>query len=389
MNQIASRRMRWVFPAAVLAVLPTGGIPAVGQQQPAVPALVVEDFEASALGSVPYLWSRPKGGRGVPPGSTAGCEKAELDGVRANKALKLAYSFPSTATASQGVEAGPGGQPLPGSLVALSMMVHGDAGKNAVAVRVLDRAGESFEWQVPVTWMGWRKVTYPIAPAGATLSGRAGNRALDAPLRLEAVALLRTASGIRKGEVMVDNVTAECKFGSVRTLYDTAAGVKPETWRASRVRSIIGSLDQTLVPRADKDVAVLKMEYEYEFGTDSQVEFIRNLTAGEGHGTLVAEIFGDGSNNILRFRMLDGADKPWQGDLPSILVDWSGWKTCFLGTRFLREVEGQDPSAQMSRFPVKFYSLLLDDCSGRDNLPGVESGRKGEIFLGRLLFCSE
>ncbi len=354
---------------------------------PALPPLLIEDFEAAALGSRPYLW---KEGKSNIAGVTIGSERVELDGVKSNKALKYEYSFAGSAAANQGAEAGPQGQPLPGSLSAVTMMVHGDSGKHNIALRVEDRDGESFEWQVPVTWTGWRKVSYPMNPKNAFRGGSKANGAIDLPIKLEGVRLVRTATGARKGEVMVDNLTATCTFGKVETLYDASGGAKPEGWKANRVRSVLGTFGETLVPRGADDVPVLKMEYEYEFGADSQVEFTKTLpTTAGGHGTLIAEIFGDGSNNIMRLRMLDGADKPWQAAIPTILVDWSGWKTIYLDTRFLRGVEGNDPTGMMDRFPAKFYSIIVDDASAKDNLPGVESGRKGEIFLGRVLFAAE
>lgn len=369
--------------AAALAGAPAGYT----QTASTVPPLIVEDFEASALGSRPYLW---KEGKENVAGVTIGSEKVELEGNKSNKGLKYEYSFSGSFANGQGAEAGPLTQSLPSSLTAISMMVHGDSGKHNIALRVRDRAGETFEWQVPVTWTSWRKVNFPITPQNAVRTGSRANGMIDLPVQLEAVRLVRTAAGARKGEVMIDNLTGVCQFGKVETLYDTSAGAKLDGWKANRVRSVIGSFDQTLVQRGADDVPVLKMEYEYEFGADSQVEFTRTLPTGAaGHGTLIAEIFGDGSNNVMRLRMLDGADKPWQAVIPTILVDWSGWKTIYLDTRFLRPIEGDDPSAMIDKFPVKFYSIVLDDASAKDNLPGVESGRKGEIFLGRLLFCAD
>jgi hypothetical protein len=70
-------------------------------------------------------------------------------------------------------------------------------------------------------------------------------------------------------------------------------------------------------------------------------------------------------------------------------VDWSGWKTLYLDTRTLKDPTATDPTALLEKFPVKFQSLILDDCSPGDGLPGVESGRMGEIYVGKILFCSE
>jgi hypothetical protein len=267
------------------------------------------------------------------------------------------------------------------------MMVHGDAGKNLIGLRVKDRTGETFEWRVPVTWTGWKPVAIPMNPALA-VKGR-GDGKLDLPLSLEVVRVARAQGGSRKGEVMIDDLTAVCKFARVATLYDVEQGVHPELWKANRNRARIGQVADSLVQRNGKDLPVLKLEYEYENDADASVEFQRLIPAGEGHGTLVAEVYGDGSNNVLRFRVVDASGGIWQATWASYLVDWSGWKTLYVDTRTLRQPEGPDPTAAPEKFPLKFSSIIVDDCSARDGLPGVESGRKGEIFLGRLLFGSE
>jgi carbohydrate binding protein with CBM11 domain len=350
-----------------------------------VPPLILEDFEAAALSTRPYLWKN-QGGTAV--SATVGAEKAELDGVAANKALKFEYAFGTTFDASHGVETGPGGQPLPGSLTGISMMVFGDNSKNAIALRVKDKAGETFEWQIPVAWTGWKKVLYPMNPRTAARGGTRANGAMDLPISLDLVRVARVMGGARKGEMMIDNLTAVCDFGKVATLYDTAGGVKLDGWTAKKNRSLTGNIADSLVPRGGKDVAVLKFEYAYENAADSSVEFSKTIPAGDGHGTLIAEVFGDGSNNVLRFRMLDGQDHVWQGTWANVLVDWSGWKTLYIDTRTLKDPAAIDPNAVMEKFPTKFYSLIIDDCSASDRLPGVESGRAGEIYLGRLMFAS-
>ncbi|HEU4751705.1 MAG TPA: hypothetical protein VFU47_01275, partial [Armatimonadota bacterium] len=379
---------------AALLVLGLAGA-ARGLQQaapPEVPPLILEDFETATIGARPYLWREAKQGAMQ---ATLGAEKAELDGSDANKGLKLEYTFPATFAEGQGVEAGPGlrpgsaGQPLPGSMTALSLMVYGDASKNGIGVRLRDRSGERFEWQTPVTWTGWRKMEIPLDPKTAARSGARANGVLDLPLTFDAVRVARLPGGAAKGETLVDNLTAICRFARVTTLYDTRDGAKLDGWQAHRNRSTVGTVSESLVPRAGKDVPALKLEYEYENAGDASVEYSHTLPAGEGHGTLLADVFGDGSNNILRFRMLDGEGHPWQATSATILVDWSGWKTLYVDTRTLRDPSGPDPSAPLEKFPVRFQSLIIDDCSPGDALPGVESGRKGEIYLGRLLFGAE
>jgi hypothetical protein len=203
------------------------------------------------------------------------------------------------------------------------------------------------------------------------------------------VRVTRLPGGAAKGEIVVDNVTAVPAFGAVTTLLDTRGGVKLDGWTARRNRATLGEVAESLVPRDGQDVPALKLEYEYENAADASVEFAKSIPAGDGHGTLIAEVFGDGSNNVLRFRMADADGRVWTATAPTILVDWAGWKTLYVDTRTLRDPTGPDPSATLEKFPVRFHSLLIDDCSPSDNLPDVESGRKGEIYLWRLLFARE
>lgn len=379
----------WVLAAlGAVAVAQTGARSQQAAAPPAVPPLVLEDFEGAALGGKPYLWKIRKDSA---PDTTVGAERSALDGLATNKALKIEYAFPSLFKDDQSIDVGPQNMATPGSLTGLSVMVLGDGSKHAVALRVKDRFEETFEWQVPVTWMGWKKILFPMNPRTALRAGRRADGVMDLPLAFDTIRLQRVMGSPRKGEILLDNLTAECSFGTVTKLYDTRDGVKPETWRANKNRATIGLVADALVPLEGKDVSVLKMEYEYENGVDASVEYTRTLPTptGSKHGTLIAEVFGDGSNNVLRFRMLDGQDHPWQATWANVLVDWAGWRTLYIDTRTLRDPAGQDPSAVMEKFPTKFYSLVMDDCSPADRLPGVESGRKGEVYLGRLLFCQE
>jgi hypothetical protein len=357
-----------------------------------VPPLVIEDFEGTTLGSTPYLW---KPARQNPSNATIGAERAELDGNDANKALKFEYEFSAAFNPSHSVEVGPGlrgvstGQDLPSSLTGISMMIYGDNSKNTLALRVKDRTGETFTWHLPLNWTGWKKAVVPMDPRLAVKGGTRGNGALDLPLTFETLSIQRQQAGARKGEVMVDNLVAQCKFAKVTTLLDSNGPVVLEGWKAIRNRAQVGEITDTLRPRGGKDVPVLTFQYKYENSGDASVEFSKVIPAGDGHGTLVLDIFGDGSNNILRVRMLDGQDHIWQATWATILVDWAGWRSVYVDTRTLRDTAGSDPTAILDKFPVKFYSVIVDDCSPKDNLPGVESGREGDIALGRILFCSD
>jgi hypothetical protein len=363
------------------------------QAEPAtVPPLVLEDFEGTTLGSRPYLWKEEKKNASE---ATIGAERTELDGNDANKALKFEYEFGASFNAAHNVEVGPGlrgvstGQDLPGSLTGVALMIYGDNSKNSLGLRVKDRTGESFTWQLPITWSGWKKAVVPIDPRLATKGGTRGNGALDPPLTFEAITVQRQQAGARKGEVMVDNLEAQCKFAKVATLLDSVGPVNPVGWKASRNRAQVGEITDTLRPRGGKDVPVLTFQYKYENSGDASVEFAKTISAGDGHGTLILDVFGDGSNNVLRVRMLDGQDHVWQATWATILVDWAGWRSVYVDTRTLRDTAGNDPTAMLDKFPVKFHSVVVDDCSPKDNLPGVESGREGDICIGRILYCAE
>lgn len=378
--------------AAGTALIGGGSRPTQAQEPAAVPPLILEDFETTAIGDSPFLWKEQKAGTTT---FKIGVEKVELDREAANKALKFEYQFGLMHDPAHGVESGPGmretasGQNLPGSLTGVSANVFGDKSGNAIALRIKDRAGEFFEWQVPVTWTGWKKVTFPMTPANAVKPGRPGNGTLDLPIVFEALRVARRETGARKGEIAVDTLVAECKFAKVATLYDTDQGVNPQLWSAKRNRAVRGEIADNLVPRDGKDVTVLKFGYLYENNTDASVEYSRVIPAGAGHGTLIAEVFGDGSNNMLRFRMLDAEDRSWQGTWATYLVNWAGWKTLYIDTRTLKDPSASDPNAVLDKFPIKFASIIIDDCSARDMLPGVESGREGDIYLGKLMFGSE
>lgn len=351
-----------------------------------LPPLVLEDFESVALGGRPFLWKEPRA-TGVE--AALGVERIELAGVPTNKALKIEYRFTGAFAADHGVEAGPPGQALPGSVTALAADLHGDGGRNALALRLRDRQRESFEWRVPVTWTGWRRVTVPLDPAAAVRSGTRQNGVPDPPLVFEAIRLVRMPNGAARGEIYLDRLTAVCRFGEPQLLYDPAAGAMPEAWRTQKNRATVGSVAETTVPRGGRDLPALKLEYEYENAPDSSVEYIRRMPLCDGHGTLVVELFGDGSNNLLRFRLLDAEGRLWQATWAGVLVDWSGWKALYLDTRTLRDPEGADPEATPGKLPLQFHSLVIDDCSAGDNLPGIESGRKGELYLGRIFFAPE
>lgn len=373
----------WVLGALLLGTLPVGRSGA-APQEPAVPPLTVEDFESATLGARPFLWKEDRAGE---KDAVIGVERMALDGNDVNKALKFDYDFTRSAASRTGLGAGPGEQPLPGGIAGLSAMVYGDASGNAMGLRLRDRGGKLYTWWTPVTWTGWKKVRISLDPAAADHNGAGGKGAPEMPLALDTVRIERRPGAAAKGAIFVDEITAECEFGAVSTLYDTSDGVKLDGWKAIRNRATAGEVGETTAPRAGREIPVLKLAWEYENGADSSVEWVNPLPAGAGHGTLVMEIFGDGSNNLLRFRMQDGADRIWSANLPTLLIDWSGWKTVYINTRTLRGPEGG--AAVMTRFPVKFYSLAVDDVSPSDHLPGVESGRKGELYVGRILYCRE
>src|SRR3569833_1378217 len=244
-----SRTIRRFWIAAATAGIAVAGARAGYTFQaaaPTVPPLIIEDFEATTLGGRPYLWKEMK--QAGTMAATVGAERSALDGNDANKALKFEYTFSGTFDPAHGIEVGPGNMALPGSLASLDMMVSGDNSKNTIGLRVRDRMGETFYWQVPITWTGWKKVQIPMDPRLATRGGTRQNGELDLPLSLESVRLQRSATGARKGEVLVDDLTATCSFGKVSTLFDVADGFKIEDWHSVRNRAVVGDIAETLRP---------------------------------------------------------------------------------------------------------------------------------------------
>lgn len=355
---------------------------------PDATSFVLEDFEAATLGGRPYFW---KEGRQNAADSTIGVERALVPGAtngEANKALQIEYQFPAAAADSQGVEAGPMGQALPGSLTRLTLQVQGDGSGNALVLRLQDRQGEAFEWEAPVGAKGWHQVAFPLTPATAKLVGRRMNGTPDAPLTFQAMRVARKPAGQARGTVLMDNLMAECRFGAPKMLYDPTAAVQPEAWKVIKSGATIGAVAASRAS-GEREVAALKLSYAYENDADASVEYQRLLPTGTSHGTLAVELFGDGSNNLLRFRFRDAGGRVWSANWAQALIDWSGWKTLYLDTRTLLDPLSPGPATMPDKFPLSFQGLVVDDCSPQDRMPGVESGRKGELSLGRLTFYPE
>lgn len=353
---------------------------------PAELSLLVEDFESATLGARPYFW-REVIGAGTD--AVVGAERAPRPGAPTNKALEIAYEFPAAFQAAHAVEVGPRGQALPGALRALAVHLHGDGSGHAFGVRLRDRDGELYEWRVPVSFSGWQRVDLPLDARTARRSGPAGNGSVDHPLALYSIRVSREAAGPRKGVVLVDDLTAISRAGEVRVLLDSALAVTPAEWRVVLHRAQRGAVTAGLAPLAGREQPALRLVYELGAAADASVEFQRPLPLGPGHGTLLLDLFGDGSNTVLRFRVSDAAGAVWSATWAQVLIDWSGWKQVYLDTRTLRQPAGADPSAEPSRFPLSFQGLVIDDASPADMLPGVESGRQGELYLGRVAFAPE
>ena len=363
-----------------------GPIPSQAQDAESPLQLTIEDFEAAPLGRTPYLW---KTAAKNALGSEVGAEVVREDGVRKGKRLNFKYSFGKTASGNDYLSAGPGRRPLPGNLQAIVTTLTGDGAGNTFFLRLRDRTGERFDYGGRVSWTGPKRIRLRLMPPPKGSVGGNRNGKLDLPLTFDRVGVRRASGGKRMGTLGVGPLLAEVKFPQVQTLYDAAKSLDQGAWRAVGRNATVNEIGNQIQKYRGEDRPVLRLGYSYQAEGDASVEFRRTLTAGAGHGTFLLDVFGDGSNNILRVRAEDGTGRVFQANIPSILVDWAGWKTIYLDTRTLRDPNAVDPDEVMSKFPVKFHSLVVDDVSGRDQLPGVESGRTGELFLGRIAFAGE
>jgi hypothetical protein len=111
------------------------------------------------------------------------------------------------------------------------------------------------------------------------------------------------------------------------------------------------------------------------------------MTAGGGHGTLLAEVFGDASNSVIRLRFIDQGGQFWEG-APAV-VSWAGWKTIYADTRSLRSAGPRSLAPVDLRLPARFYSLLVEAATPAMAASGIESAGSGELGLGRIQFGSE
>ncbi len=340
-------------------------------------SLVLEDFESPALGGLPLGWNVTRSA-GVAAG--AGVERKEPTGIGGTKALKFDYTFPAGGGAAW-VHTGPGSQSLPGGLGGLSAWIRGDSSGNTLSMRCVDRDGEQFEIPVRVDWSGWKRVDFALSGAVVT-GGGAKNGVPDVPFTFQGIRLARAAGAVPRGEILLDLVTAECRYSRLATLYDPASGVRPELWKATMTRSRVARASAGSVVRAGRPAPALQLEWEHEGAPGAAVEFTRNLDLGPDApgGTLIAEVFGDGSQAWLQFLLRDARGRRLGGRSAGFLVDWSGWRTVYVDMRTLFGAAAAVPAA--------FEGIAVVPVSTSDALPGVETSRRGELYLGRVLYGS-
>ena len=372
-----------ILPGIAAALLSLPG-PSQAQDAPAIAPMMIEDFEAAPLGRPPYLW---KVNSKNASGSKVGAVLQRKDGKRIGKALKFDYRFGSKSSSTDYLAAGPERRALPGNMLAITTTVTGDGSGNAIFLRLRDRTGERFDYFFRVTWSDARQVTFKPLPAPKGSVGGNRNGKLDFPISFDRVGVRRVTGAKREGEITFAALKAIVKYPSVNVLYDVTKSLDQAAWRAVGSNSNVHDIGNQTLKLDDENQAVLKMGYSYNEG-DASVEYRRTMRAGDGHGTFIMRIYGDSSNNVLRFRAQDGGGRVFQATIPTILVDWAGWKTIYIDTRTLRDPNAVDPDEVMSNFPVSFRGIVVDDVSGRDQLPGVESGRTGELFLAQVLFAN-
>ena len=349
--------------------------------------IVLEDFENGALNTAPYGWKEQMDG--VQSGKFLVTAQPEVRGNN-RKAGKIEYKFLAAASATQHVGGGPN-LVLPGNVQSIEMDVVGDNAGNAVAVLIRDAEGETFEYRAPVDFEGAKAVSIPLAPAPAKSTGETKNGKLDGPLTLQAVRVQRLPAGKAEGEILIDEIAAKCDYpaSKVSVVFDPNAAGADEGWKTVGARLEASATSPGRVKYGAATVNALKCDYKYEgnagLGT-AYCEYTRLLPAGNGQGTLLLDLYGDGTNNILRFRLADAGDRVWHGTWTGILVNWVGWRTVYIDTRTLKNPNDPDPTATLKQFPVRFQAFVVDDVSREDNMPEIDSGREGELYLGRILF---
>lgn len=96
--------------------------------------------------------------------------------------------------------------PLPPNPTFLRLRLHGDNSRHAIALRIIDRTGETFLYPLhpAIDWTGWRQFAVPVACPARTWAGN-HDGVIDPPSR---IAFQMDASAAGQGALRLDDVEA-------------------------------------------------------------------------------------------------------------------------------------------------------------------------------------
>jgi hypothetical protein len=165
------------------------------------PALATPSLSVSAL----PLPINPDGScQAVPDGdpkvaSTINCSKAHPPGglpIPAKTALKITYDFQPGWKFLRVPALDSQRKPLTGQPYALGMWVYGDRSEDLIRIRFTDSTGQTFQPDGgPVSWKGWRYVTFSLLGDQAGHWGGADDGIVHPPIRFDTLFLVDSPGG--------------------------------------------------------------------------------------------------------------------------------------------------------------------------------------------------
>lgn len=157
-------------------------------------AVSIADFEPpGAAADWNWYWGR---------GASASVSEVSGEGGAGGREGKVAYVF-SERGANFTLACS---TPLPPNPTFLRLRLHGDNSRHAIALRIIDRTGETFLYPLhpAIDWIGWRQFAVPVASPARTWSGNQDG-IVDSPAR---IAFQMDAGAAGQGALRLDDVEA-------------------------------------------------------------------------------------------------------------------------------------------------------------------------------------
>jgi hypothetical protein len=265
----------------------------------------------------------------------------------------------------------------------------GDDSGNRAGCVLVDRTGERLFYHLAeLNGSEWvtaeAKLTFPEAHWDGNNDGIP-----DYPLRLGSI-VVTARPGARRtvGRVLVDRIEAVCDFATQGTNVLCALDdPRQPPWQIMGRGHDIAELSQADDPQ-EPGAKVTKLTFGLKpppEKTEVSVGMTAKLQAPlEFPGTILLDVFGDNSKQMLVFGATDATGAAWHGWYPPLLVDWEGWRTVYLftGGTTWRSAAEDDPD-RTGRYPLKLDGIALVLPS-----PDVAEARlKGLILLRKLRFA--